>query len=231
MRWKHLGFVLMTLASLWVPSTLNAMDFEWRLSLNLRAQSDPYGYRYGLMNRFAMPESEVIMILNRVYEPADAYMIFRLAELSGHSPEYVLRIYHERRHLGWHDISYILGIRPDRQEFIVLRDYHDMRDVYYDYNFRRKERYEERYRAAPMPKHYVPAPRHYTPPPPPKYVPPRPEHHESSHHKYHRPAPTHHEKRETYTSNTYSSAPKKEPHHHRPPQERYDNNEEYRKHH
>jgi len=166
MQFKHYFALCLTLGALLVPQTLCASDFEWRLSLNLRSQSDPYGYRYGLMNRFSMAEPHVIMILDRVYEPSDAYMIFRLSELSGRPPEYILRVYHERRHYGWYDIALFLGINPQMHEFIVLRQHHDMRDVYYDYNSRRKERYEERYRPPvveyrPMPPgHYNSKPHH-----------------------------------------------------------------------
>ena len=164
MLFKHI-FALLIVVSTFILPSLNASDFEWRVNLNLRSHSDPYGYRYGLVNRFVMSESDVMLILNRVYEPADAYMIFRLAELSGLSPEYILNVYYERRHYGWHDIALFLGIRSDRHDFIVLRERHDMRDVYYEYNHRRKERYEERY-VPPVQHHYVPQPqKHYAPVP------------------------------------------------------------------
>lgn len=227
MVFKRLGWLLLLVASLSLPSTLSASDFEWRLTLNLRAQSDPYGYRYGLMSRFAISEPEVMMVLDRVYEPADAYMIFRLAELSGHSSQYVLRLYHERRHYGWQDIAYMLGIRPDRHEFIILREYHDMKEVYYDYNFRRKERYEERYRV-PMPHYHVPAPKHYTPPPKRQHL--KPEHYHSPYREHSKSAPMYKERREAYTSNTYRAIPKKDVHHHKPTPHHQDTQEPQRRH-
>ena len=177
MYFKHIFAVLIAVSTFILPSTLKASDFEWLLTLNLRAHSDPYGYRYGLVNRFGMNESDVILILDRVYEPSDAYMIFRLAELSGLSPEYILRVYYERRAYGWYDIALFLGIRPQMPDFILLREHHDMRDVYYDYNYRRKERYEERY-VPPVQHQYVPQPpRHYAPPQR-HDVPPQPQRHE-----------------------------------------------------
>lgn len=143
---KHRLFLFLTILAFILSAPLRASDFEWRVSLNLQAQTDPYGYRYGLINRFRMNEPDAMFIVNRVYEPADAYMIFRLAELSGHTPEYVLNVYYDRRHYGWNDIAYILGIRSDRYDFIVFRERHDMKAIYFDYNSRRKERYEEHYR-------------------------------------------------------------------------------------
>ena len=163
MRLKPIVALLLTGAFFIVPHTLDASDFEWRHPLNLRANTDPYGYRYGLIQRFGMSESDVVHILNRVYEPADAYMVFRFAELSGYSPEYVLRIYHERRPYGWSDIAHFLGIHVDAHDFTVFRERHDMREVYYVYNDKRKERYEERYRP-PVQHHYVPPKKHYAPP-------------------------------------------------------------------
>ena len=193
-------------------SPLCASDFEWRLSLNLRAQSDPYGYRYGLMHRFGRDESHVMSILNRVYEPADAYMVFRLAELSGFSPEYVLGVYHDRRHYGWHDIASVLGIHSDRHDFIFFREHHDMREVYYDYNYRRKERYEERY-YPPVQHHYVPQPKkHYAPaykhpaPKPQTHVPP---HHGGSAMPEQRHKPYHHQ--EARADVKKSEAPRSRP--------------------
>jgi len=210
MTFKHIVAALLTVGALMVPHSLAASDFEWRLSLNLRAHSDPYGYRYGLANRFGRQESDVLIILNRVYEPADAYMIFRLAELSGHSPEYVLSVYHQRRLHGWNDIAYVLGIDSAIQDFIVFRERHDMRDVYYDY--RRKERYEERYRA-PIQHHYAPPPKHHAPKPhrhdkPQSHATPTPPNHPKSYnhpkpqeptqqamHHHAKPQPQHHPKK------------------------------------
>lgn len=170
MRLKYLLTVLVTISTFLFPAFANASDFSWSVNLNLRAQTDPYGYRYGLAQRFGLLESDVIVISNRVYEPADAYLIFRLAELSGHSPEDVLRVYYERRHYGWFDIAHFLGIRHDRHEFILLRERHDMRDVHYAYQHKHNERYEERhvphiqYRYVVKPKReHVVVQKHYSP--------------------------------------------------------------------
>lgn len=193
---KHIFAMLIVVSSLLLPHTLTASDFEWRRALNLRAHSDPYGYRYGLANRFGIDESSVMLILSRVYEPSDAYMIFRFAELSGRSSAYVLRIYHERRAYGWYDIAYVLGIRLDRHDFIVLREHHDMRDVYDAYHYKRKERYEERYAPAPH-THHEAHKKHYVP---------EPKRHERPHHKAsHREQGRHESKRDEAPKHTKSA--------------------------
>ena len=178
---KKSFLTLLMINSLVLPCMLSAGDFEWQVNLNLYSQSDPYAYRHGLANRFNVMENDVVLILDRVYEPSDAYMIYRLAELSGRSPEYVLGVYYNRRSYGWEDMAVYLGIRPQVQEFIILRERHDMRDIYYDYNYRRKERYEERYY---YPRTHIiehRPPSHYRHVPPPRHEPPRIGHKEDSH--------------------------------------------------
>ena len=103
-------FILTLLGTLILSSSaLMAAEFDWIVSLNVRSNEDPYSYRYGLVDRFGYREPEVMVILTSVYAPADAYMIFRLAELSGRTPESVLRVYRDRRNRGWGDIAYHLG--------------------------------------------------------------------------------------------------------------------------
>lgn len=217
---KQLCLIVVVLFSFITPSI--ASDYAWRLTLNLRAQTDPYGYRYGLMNRFIISEPMVMSILNRVYEPADAYMIFRLAELSGYSAEYVLCVYYERRHYGWNDIAYALGIGVSREDFIVLKQYHDMRDVYYDYNYRRKERYEERYQpprhhyTSELKKHYAPAPKL--------------QRHASLQH--HQPVPTSYDRSKPHQHFSHSYESKKKGNYQsRPPQMYTEREDGHRKHH
>lgn len=144
MKLKSSLFSLLALGVLMAPLSLSAeVDFEWRLSLNNRYHSDPYGYRYGLADRFHTPESRVIIILDSVREPADAYMIFRLAELSGRSYDYVLSVYRQNRYASWLEIASLVGVRIDSADFGELRHRHDLRDDY-RYDSRRQNRYEDK---------------------------------------------------------------------------------------
>ena len=144
MKLKQSLFSLLALGALCAPLYLSAeVDFEWRLSLNNRYHADPYGYRYGLSDRFRLPESLVIVIMDSVREPADAYMIFRLAELSGKPYDYVLTVYRQNRYSSWLEIASLLGVRVDSPDFGELRHRHDLRDDYH-YDNRRQDRYEDR---------------------------------------------------------------------------------------
>lgn len=109
-------------------SALIAADFDWMANLNLRSDSDPYAYKSGLASRFRTPESQLSIILKSVGAPADAYMVLRLAELSGRPPEYVLKQYQTEKHKGWGVLAQDLGIKPGSSEFKALKNGHDMRD-------------------------------------------------------------------------------------------------------
>ena len=142
MKLKHSLFSLLALGALVAPLSAG-VDFEWRLSLNNRYHADPYGYRYGLADRFRLPESRVIVILDSVREPADAYMIFRLAELSGRPYDYVLSVYRQNRYSSWVEIASLVGVIVSSNDFNELRHHHDLRDDY-RYDSRRYDRYEDR---------------------------------------------------------------------------------------
>ena len=121
-------------------SALMAADFDWMASLNLRSNTDPYGYQSGLASRFKAPESQLSLILKSVGAPADAYMVLRLAELSGRPPEYVLRQYQGKKSKGWGALAQDLGIKPGSREFKALKAGHDM----YDFDDRRDDRRDDR---------------------------------------------------------------------------------------
>lgn len=142
MKLKQSLFALLALGALVAPLSAG-VDFEWRLSLNNRYHADPYGYRYGLADRFRLPESRVIVILDSVREPADAYMIFRLAELSGRPYDYVLSVYRQNRYSSWVEIASLVGVIISSRDFDDLRHRHDLRDDY-RYDSRRYDRYEDR---------------------------------------------------------------------------------------
>ena len=156
MKLKQSLFSLLALGVLIAPLHLSAgVDFEWRLSLNNRYHSDPYGYRYGLADRFNLPESRVIVIMDSVREPADAYMIFRLAELSGRPYDYVLSVYRQNRYASWLEIASLVGVIITSNEFNELRHHHDLRDDY-RYDSRRQDRYEDKRTVIIRKEVYVP---------------------------------------------------------------------------
>lgn len=108
-------------------SVLLGADFDWMAALNMRSSSDPYGYKSGLSSRFGTSETQLGLILKSVGAPADAYMVLRLAELSGRHPDYVLKQYQAKKHKGWGVLAKDLGIKPGSSGFKALKGGHDMR--------------------------------------------------------------------------------------------------------
>ena len=117
--------------------------FEWQYSLNNSYHDDPYGYRYSLVERFRTRESNVVWVLDNVQDPSDAYIVFRLAELSGRPATYVVDVYRQNRYATWFEISSLLGVNVRSYEFDNLRRSHDLPE-YNRHDNRRYDRYEDR---------------------------------------------------------------------------------------
>ncbi len=105
-----------------------AGDFDWLQGLNVKAQADPSGFRAQLSTRFRIGDTQITAVLSNVDRPADAYMIFRLGELSKKPPEYVLKEYKTGKGKGWGVIAKNLGIKPGSKEFHALKKGSDLYD-------------------------------------------------------------------------------------------------------
>ena len=114
-------FLLLTSASV-----ASASDFEWMRDFNLRAEADPSGFRAQLATRFRLGDAQVTAVIGNVAGPADAYMVFRLGEMAGRPPEYVLEQYKTGRGKGWGALAQSLGIKPGSPEFHALKRGHDL---------------------------------------------------------------------------------------------------------
>ncbi len=118
--------VLMMLLAL--SSVAVAKDFGWVDDFNIRAQADPSGFRAQLATRFHIGDAQISAVLGNVGSPADAYIVFRLGEMSGYPTERVLREYHSSKGKGWGVIAKSLGIKPGSKEFHALKRGHDLYD-------------------------------------------------------------------------------------------------------
>ena len=118
------------------PSVIVAADFDWSIDLNMRSQSDPVRYRSQLGTRFGMDDGRIHDLYRHVEQPADVYLILRLAEMSSRSPEYVLERYKSNKHRGWGEVAHSLGIKPGSDDFRALKSGHDMHDNDRDRNDR-----------------------------------------------------------------------------------------------
>ena len=105
-----------------------ASDFEWLDNLSVTARADSSGYQLKLATRFHLGDAEVKAVIGKVDDPSDAYMVFRLSEMSHQPVNEVLKQYHVNKGKGWGVIAKRLGIRPGSQEFKLLKTRHDLGD-------------------------------------------------------------------------------------------------------
>lgn len=105
-----------------------AVDFDWLKDFNIKAEADPSGFRARLGVRFKIGNVEIDAVVSNVEEPADAYMVFRLGEMSKHSTGYVLEKYKAGKGKGWGNLAKTLGIKPGSKEFHALKRGHDLYD-------------------------------------------------------------------------------------------------------
>lgn len=103
-----------------------AADFDWTKNLNVSAKADPYGFRAQLSTRFNIGDAEIRIVLDNVDRPSDAYMIFRLGEMSSCSVDYVLSQYKAQKNKGWGPLAKSLGIKPGSREFHALKQGNDL---------------------------------------------------------------------------------------------------------
>lgn len=121
---KMLFLVLMVL--LLVSSITVAGDFDWVRDFNIKAELDPSGFKARLSARFKIGNAEIEAVLSNVEEPADAYMVFRLGDMSKQSTSYVCDKYKAGKGKGWGALAKSLGIKPGSSEFHALKRGHDL---------------------------------------------------------------------------------------------------------
>jgi hypothetical protein len=123
---KRKGFFVLSLILLLVPSAAVAGDFDWVRDFNIRVQADPTGFRARLAARFQIGDAQITAVLGNVSTPADAYIVFRLGEMSRQPTDHVLREYKTSKGKGWGVIAQSLGIRPGSEEFHALKRGEDL---------------------------------------------------------------------------------------------------------
>jgi hypothetical protein len=126
-RMRKIGQVLAgAVVVLLAAGAASAGDFEWMKDLNIRAQADPSGFKASLATRFKIGDADVTAVIGKVAQPADAYMVMRLGEMSGQPVERVVEKYAASKDKGWGNLAKSLGIKPGSKEFHALKRGHDL---------------------------------------------------------------------------------------------------------
>jgi len=114
-----------TIMFLLYSASAMAGDFDWIKDFTIQAEADPSGFRARLATRFQIGDAQISAVLGNVRDPADAYMVLRLGEMSHHPVERVLEEYNTGKGKGWGVIAKRLGIKPGSPEFHALKAGHD----------------------------------------------------------------------------------------------------------
>jgi hypothetical protein len=118
--------LLVMLAFVLSASVAAAGDFDWTRDLNIKAEADRDGFKAQLSARFKIGDAQVKVVLGNVDSPADAYLVFRLGEMSSKSIDDVLNKYKAQKNQGWGVMAKSLGIKPGSKEFHALKEGHDI---------------------------------------------------------------------------------------------------------
>jgi len=121
-------FVVAICLFVFTPAAM-ASDFGWIEGFNIQAQSDPSGFKARLATRFKIGDVQVDALLSNVDEPADAYLMLRLGEMSGKPVDYVVDKYRHNKRKGWGALAKSLGIKPGSEEFHALKRGHDLAKI------------------------------------------------------------------------------------------------------
>jgi len=119
---KRLIFFCLTLFLLSPLSAFGGGLENFLASVNIQARADLPGFSAKISTQFGVPVPEVHDIINSVQDPADAFMIFQLGQMSREQPERVMAVYTEKKKQGWGAIARELGIKPGSAEFHALKN-------------------------------------------------------------------------------------------------------------
>ena len=90
-------------------------------NLNVQASADLTGFSGRLSAQFGIPGVQVSAVIGSVKEPADAFMIYQLSQMTSVPPDRVMKVYQSKKGKGWGVIAQSLGIKPGSPEFHALK--------------------------------------------------------------------------------------------------------------
>ena len=125
--------MIVILCMIFSSAVIQAGSFDWTKDLNVQASADRNGYKLELSKRFQIDGATVDLVLRRVNDMSDAYMVLRMGEMSNQPVDYVMTRYEANKHRGWGSIAKSLGIKPGSKEFHQLKRGHDLNS--YDQRF------------------------------------------------------------------------------------------------
>lgn len=107
-------------------SVASAGDFGWIDGFNIKAEADPTGFRARIEARFHVGDVKINIVLGNIEKFSDAYILFRLGEISRQPIGYILEQYKIENGKGWGVLAKRLGIKPGSREFHLLKQAQDL---------------------------------------------------------------------------------------------------------
>lgn len=104
-----------------MPTLVSAGDFDWLKHMSIEAKADASGFKAKLATRFNIGDVKVNAVISDLGNGADAYMVMRLGEISGHDIDYVAEKYKANKSKGWGALAKSLGIKPGSRAFKALK--------------------------------------------------------------------------------------------------------------
>ncbi len=89
--------------------------------VNVEARADMNVFAARVSAQFGVPEAQVRIVLGKVSQPADAFMVFQIGQMAHRDADSVLRVYGSHRGRGWGVIAQEMGIKPGSAEFKALK--------------------------------------------------------------------------------------------------------------
>lgn len=124
---KKIKIGLIVFLILLVGSSIAAAgDFDWMKDFSAQASLDPSGFRARLATRFQIGDARISAVLGNIPDPANAYMVLRIGEISRQPIERVMEEYNKNKGKGWGVMAKNMGIKPGSAEFQALKGGHDL---------------------------------------------------------------------------------------------------------
>ena len=118
---KRIVFAVLALFLVSFPAFAGGGLDDFLRSLNVQARADLEGYSARVSAQFGVPQMQVRAIIDTVREPADAFMVFQLGQMTRQDHDVVLQTYQKNRGKGWGVIAKEMGIKPGSREFHALK--------------------------------------------------------------------------------------------------------------
>ena len=104
-----------------IALSANAADFDWTANFNLRASNQGSEFITRISRTLGITEAQFSLAIDRTGSFADAYIVFKLANMSDRPVNEVTDLYQRQQGQGWGALAQSLGIKPGSRQFKRLK--------------------------------------------------------------------------------------------------------------